>query len=50
MPEFDVIPMAEATAKTATGRSAKRLQEYLDYIQRVQPGQAGRLRPAKESV
>jgi hypothetical protein len=45
VPKFEVIQMAEAAAKTATSRNTKRLQEYLEHIQRLQPGQAGRLEP-----
>ena len=45
MPKLEVIQMAEAAAQTATTRNTKRLQEHLAYIQRLQPGQAGRLEP-----
>ena len=43
MPTFRTIPIGEARASTVTGKRAALLQEYVGYIQRVAPGQAGRL-------
>ena len=45
MPSFDTLPLNEARANSATGQRAELLQEYMGYIQRVGPGQAGRLEP-----
>ena len=45
MPTFDILPMNEARADSATGQRAALLQEYTGYIQRVGPGQAGKLEP-----
>ena len=45
MPTFDILPLNEARASSATGRRAALLQEYTGYIQRVAPGQAGKLGP-----
>ena len=43
MPTFDTLPLNEARANSATGQRAALLQEYIGYIQRVAPGQAGKL-------
>ena len=43
MPTFDTLPLNEARANSATGERAALLQEYMGYIQRVAPGQAGKL-------
>ena len=45
MPTFDILPLNEARANSATGQRAALLQEYIGYIQRVAPGQAGKLEP-----
>ena len=47
MPNFDLVPMDEAIRMTASGRRSRIIREYADYIDRLEPGQAGRLRPAK---
>ena len=47
MPTFDILPLNEARAKSATGPRAALLQEYMGYIQRVPPGQAGKLVPGE---
>ena len=41
MPTFRTLSIAEARANTATGKRAALLQEYMEYIQRVGPGEAG---------
>jgi len=41
MPTFRTIPIAEARANTATGKRAALLHEYMGYVQRVPPGEAG---------
>lgn len=43
MPTFSTIPVAEARARSATGKQAALLQEYVGYIERVAPGEAGKL-------
>ena len=43
LPTFDTLPLNEARANSATSQRAALLQEYMGYIQRVAPGQAGRL-------
>ncbi len=43
MPTFEVISLQEAQLKTATGRRARFLQQYADYIQQLPEGQAGKL-------
>ena len=45
MPTFGTVPLHEACANNATGWRAALLQEYMGYIQRVAPGQAGKLEP-----
>ncbi|MCY4450311.1 MAG: hypothetical protein OXE02_15855 [Chloroflexi bacterium] len=43
MPEFSTLPIGEARARSATGKRAALLQEYVGYIERVAPGEAGKL-------
>ncbi len=51
MPTFDHVPLQEAMLKTATGKTALITREYLDYIEQLPEGQAGRLQPGEgESV
>ena len=45
MPTFDILPLDEARANSATGQRAALLQEYMGYIQILAPGQAGKLEP-----
>ena len=40
MPTFSTVPISEARAKSATGKRAALLQEYIQYIQRA-AGEAG---------
>ena len=47
MPTFDTVPIGDARANTVTGKRAALLQEYVGYIQRVGPGQAGKLEPGE---
>jgi hypothetical protein len=44
MPEFTTVSMKEARLQTTSGRQAKYLSEYAEYIQKLPTGQAGRLR------
>ena len=41
MPAFRTISIAEARANTATGQRAALLHEYMGYVQRVPPKEAG---------
>lgn len=43
MPAFSTLPIGEARARSATGKRAALLQEYGGYIERVAPGEAGKL-------
>lgn len=43
MPAFSTLPIGEARARSATGKRAALLQEYVGYIERVAPGEAGKL-------
>ena len=45
MPTFGEVPLQEAMLKTATGRPAQIIQEYLGYIEQLADGRAGRLQP-----
>jgi hypothetical protein len=44
MPEFTTVSVQEAQLRTIPGRQGRYLNEYIDYIQQLPPGQAGRLR------
>ena len=44
MPHFEQLPLAEAQARSATGKRAQILNEYLQYVESVPTGQAGQLR------
>ena len=43
MPTFSTLPIGEARARSATGKRAALLQEYVGYIEQVAPGEAGML-------
>ncbi len=43
MPSFQTVSLQEARLKTATGRRAQIVQEYLEYIKQLQEGQAGKI-------
>ena len=43
MPTFALLTIPEAQARSATGKRAQLLHEYMDYLQRVPTGQAGQL-------
>ena len=43
MPTVSLVSIGEARAKTATGKRAALLQEYVGYVQSVAPGEAGML-------
>ena len=48
MPAFETIPLQQAMLKTATGRRAQLAQEYLQYIQQLAEGQAGKLQARED--
>ena len=56
MPQFELVPMSEATLRLATGSSvtgkrAEIIREYGGYIEQLGPKQAGKLTPDEgESV
>ena len=47
MPTFGTLPIGEARAKSATGKRAALLQEYVGYIEGVASGEAGMLEPGE---
>lgn len=47
MPKFELIPLAEAKLKTASGKRAQILAEYLDYVRQLKGEEAGRLRASE---
>ena len=48
MPSFQTVSLQEARLKTATGRRAQLVQEYLEYIQQLPEGQAGKLQAIED--
>ena len=51
MPQFQLVPLEEAIARTTTGRRAEITREYLSYIEQLKEGEAGRLQAVEtESV
>ena len=47
MPTFERVPLGEAKRKTASGRRAQIIAEYVRYIEQLGDGQAGRLQAAE---
>ncbi len=47
MPIFDRVPLGEARTKTASGKRAQIIAEYVSYIEQLGDGEAGRLRAAE---
>ncbi len=47
MPKFEAIPVAEAKMKTASGKRAQIIAEYVRYIEQLGDGEAGRLQAAE---
>ncbi len=43
MPTFYRVPLGEAKTKTASGKRAQIIAEYVRYIEELQEGEAGRL-------
>jgi hypothetical protein len=48
MPEFTTVSVQEAQLRTISGRQGTFMNEYIDYIQQLPKGQAGRLRIGEE--
>jgi hypothetical protein len=48
MPEYITVSMKEARLRTTSGRQAKYLSEYAEYIQQLPQGQAGRIRVGEQ--
>ena len=47
MPKFDRVPLGEARMKTASGKRAQIIAEYVRYIEQLGDGEAGRLQAAE---
>ncbi len=47
MPRFDRVPLGEAKMKTASGKRAQIIAEYVRYIEQLGKGEAGRLQAAE---
>ena len=47
MPTFEVVSQQAAELRAATGRHAEITREYLGYVNQLEPGQAGCLRPSE---
>ena len=43
MPKFDRLPLGEAKMKSASGKRAQIIAEYVRYIEQLGDGEAGRL-------
>ena len=47
MPRFDRVPLGEAKIRTASGKRAQIIAEYVRYIEQLGDGEAGRLQAAE---
>ncbi len=47
MPKSDLVPLGEAKMKTASGKRAQIIEEYVRYIEQLGDGEAGRLQAAE---
>ena len=47
MPIFDRVPLGEARMKTASGKRAQIIAEYVRYIEQLGDGEAGKLQAAE---
>ena len=47
MPKFDRVPLGEARTKTASGKRAQIIAEYVLYVEQLGDGEAGRLQAAE---
>lgn len=50
MPTYDKISISEARVRSATGKRAAQLQEYMAYIQQLAAGEAGVLQPSADET
>jgi len=48
MPDFTTVSVQEARLRTIPGRQGRFLNEYIDYIQQLSRGQAGKLHPVEQ--
>ncbi len=47
MPKFELVSVEEAMTRSATGKRAEVIREYLGYIQELKEGEAGKLQPGE---
>ena len=47
MPSFETLPVKQAQANSVTGKRIKLLRQYMDFIEQVPNGHAGKLEPAE---
>ena len=51
MPEFQRLSLGEAQLQSGTGKRAQLIRQYVEYVEQVEMGQAGKLTPDQgESV
>ena len=50
MPRFEVMAVADAQLKSATGKRAQITQEYLGYIAQLKAGEAGSLQASNDET
>ena len=50
MPRFDRVPLGEAKMKTASGKRAQIIAEYVRYIDQLEQGEAGRLQAGERET
>ena len=50
MPTFERIPLSQARARSAMGKRAAQLQEYMAYIQQLSADEAGVLQPSADET
>ncbi len=48
MPQFETVTLQEAKLKTTTGRTARYASQYIEYIQQLTDGQAGKLQATED--
>ncbi len=48
MPSFEVLPVEQAQANSTSGKRARLLREYIQYIEKVPDGHAGKLEPGED--
>ena len=47
MPTFELVSRDDAEIKSATGKRAELMKEYLSYLEQLGEGQAGKLQPSE---